>query len=743
MKKSIKPEVGGGAKKILYTLQTVKRIGLNNSAKALTAKNACKACGLGMGGQQGGMTNEQGTFPSVCNKSIQAQSTDIQQPIPKEVFDYSLEELRELSAQQLEHLGRLDTPLFKARGAAHFSSVDWDWAIEHAASRFAATPAARSFFYSSGRSSNEAGFVFQLLARVYGTNNVNNCSYYCHQATGVGLSETIGVGTSTVELADLDGCDCIFVIGANPSSNHPRFVHKLQACRARGGRVVVINPAKEPGMVRFALPKSPRSLIIGGDEIASHYLQPRIGSDIAVFKGIAKAVVENGAVATDFIAQHTQQYADFLRDIENTSWPLIEEHTGLSREKLKVVADVYSQSKHTVFAWGMGITHHKHGVGNVEYISNLALLRGMIAKPFAGLLPLRGHSNVQGIGTIGVKPILAEQVLNNIQRELGVELPSAEQSPGMDTLACLEAADRGEIDIALILGGNLYQATPNSQWAEQVFNKISYKVYLTTTLNKGHIHGLDDSEAIILPVAARDEEPQPTTQESMFNFIRYSEGGIERLSNVRSEVTVLTHFAEQLLTQRSADQKTPPAFDFSVFRSHASIRETIAAVVPGMEQLKSIDIAKQEFHVAQRLLHSPVFKTPSGKASFAVRPLPEAINSFEYPQRLMSVRSEGQFNSIIYEEKDSYRRVDQRWAVMMNAQQIAKLGIKVGDLVDIVSAHGRMQAVKVFEFDLPDDDIMAYYPEANVLIGCGRDARSKTPAFKSVPVRLMVSKSPD
>ena len=452
MREKAKPTIGGGAKKILYTLKTVKRIGLRESAKALTAKNTCKACGLGMGGQNGGMTNEQGEFPAVCNKSVQAQSTDIQQPIPEEIFSYSLADLQDLSAHELEHLGRLNTPLFKAKNSDKFVPVTWDWGIRRAAEHFAKVPAERSFFYSSGRSSNEAGFVLQLLARLYGTNNVNNCSYYCHQATGVGLAKTIGTGTSTVELADLDGCDCIFVIGANPASNHPRFVHKLQACRARGGTVIIINPAKEPGLVRFALPKSPKSLIIGGDEIASHYLQPHIGSDIGVLKGIAKAVIEGGGVSKEFVQQYTEDYEPFLVDIKSTPWSELETITGIRHFDFELIGKIYQQSKNTVFAWGMGITHHRHGVENVEYISNLALLRGMIAKQYSGLLPLRGHSNVQGIGTIGVKPVLANDVIKNLERKLGISLPDLERSPGMDTLACVEAADRGEIDAALLLG---------------------------------------------------------------------------------------------------------------------------------------------------------------------------------------------------------------------------------------------------------------------------------------------------
>ena len=300
--------IGGGPKKILYTLDTARKIGLRNSAKALSAKNACKACALGMGGQAGGMTNEMGEFPSVCNKSVQAQSTDIQPPIPHEVFDHTLPEFRELSAREIERLGRLNTPIYKPAGAARFAPISWDEALALAARRLKAGNPDRSFFYTSGRSSNEAGFIFQLLARLYGTNNVNNCSYYCHQATGVGLGATIGTGTATVELADLSKCDLVILIGANPSSNHPRLIHQLKNLRERGGEVIVINPAKEPGLVKFAVPKSPKSLLTGGTQIASIYLQPKIGADIALLKGIAKAVLEMGGQADDFIDQYTEDY---------------------------------------------------------------------------------------------------------------------------------------------------------------------------------------------------------------------------------------------------------------------------------------------------------------------------------------------------------------------------------------------------------------------------------------------------
>ncbi|MFK7830674.1 MAG: FdhF/YdeP family oxidoreductase [Congregibacter sp.] len=720
--------VGGGAKKVLYTLKTVQRMGLANSAKALRARNACKACGLGMGGQLGGMTNEAGEFPSVCNKSVQAQSTDVQPPIPPEFFSHSVEELRELSARELEHAGRLGRPVFKAAGETHFRELDWEEALDVSAQRMAKTDPARAFFYSSGRSSNESGFVLQLLARLWGTNNVNNCSYYCHQATSVGLGSTIGTGTSTVELDDLAGCDLVFVMGANPASNHPRFLHKLMACRERGGEVVVLNPAKEPGMVRFAAPKSARSMLTGGTEIASQYLQPSIGGDIALFKGLAKSVLELGAADSDFIEAHCENWDAFRGDIESTSWELICARSGLPREAIERVAGVYARSESTVFAWGMGMTHHRFGSENVEYIANLALLRGMVGKRGAGLLPLRGHSNVQGIGTIGVKPVLADEVFANIERELGVKLP---EGPGFDTLAALEAADAGEIDFACVVGGNLYAATPDSQWAARAMNKIACRVHLTTTLNHGHLHAVD-GDILILPVAARDEESQSTTQESMFNYVRLSDGGIHRLAGVRSEVAILSELGARVLPD--------VGLDFAGFADHQTVREAIAKTIPGMEALQDIGIAKREFHVRGRLLHKPEFHTDSGKARFQVQRIPTVNeDSKAFPFLLATVRSEGQFNSIIYEETDSYRNKAPRWSVLVSPDDMQALGLAEGDHADLFSSQGEMRELVVLPFDLPPGNILAYYPEANCLSSRRRDSRSKTPGFKSVPVQLRAS----
>ena len=717
--------VGGGPKKLLYTLKTVARIGLLNSAKALNSHNTCKACGLGMGGQRGGMTNELDEFPSVCNKSIQAQSTDIQAPIPREIFEHTLEDFAQLSAYELEHLGRLNTPLYKSASSNKYEPIEWNAAIELMAARFSATKPERSFFYTSGRSSNEAGFVLQLLARMYGTNNINNCSYYCHQATGVGLQNSIGSGTSTISLEDLGKSDCIFVIGANPSSNHPRFVHQLKNCRERGGQVIVINPAKEPGLVRFAVPKSAKSMLSGGTWIASEYLQPKIGSDLFLFKGIAKALIESNEIDQDYINQYTDNFEQYAQNIHSTSWQEIVVATDVSEIDIRKIATAYAKSNNAVFAWGMGITHHKHGVENVEAIANLALLRGMIGKSAAGLLPLRGHSNVQGIGTVGVKPVLAEDVFTQIEKVFKVQLP---REKGMDTLACLQSAFDQKIDAALLMGGNLFSATPNSDWAQQALDAIGFKVFLTTTLNRGHVVGMETSEALILPVSARDEEWQPTTQESMFNYVRLSDGGITRLANVRPEVQILCDFAQKLLPNGP--------INFSQFKQHNNIRAAIAATVPGMSELKDIAETKQEFTIQNRLLNQPEFKTENGKAKFLISSTPAKVATEEFPFLLASIRSEGQFNSIIYEESDSYRGTDTRWSVLMNTEDIAELGIRSGDMVAIKSNYGEMLNVKVFSFNVPRGNVMAYYPEANILIGNEHDPRSKTPAFKSVAVNI-------
>jgi molybdopterin-dependent oxidoreductase alpha subunit len=722
----------GGWKSINYSIQVAREVGVGNFYNAIRSKNTCKVCAYGMGGQRGGMVNEAGDRLEICKKSIQAQLTDLQPEIPLDLFrKESIQDLQELSPRDLERLGRLNHPLYKARDSFSFSPLGWDEAFSTIIRQFKATPAGRTFFYASGRSSNEAAFVLHLFARLYGTNNVNNCSYYCHQASGVAMQGTLGTGTATVQLEDLKKSDLVFVIGANPSSNHPRFLTELMECRRRGGSVVIINPVREPGLMRFAIPSHIGSMFSGGSSIASLYLQPNIGGDIALIKGIAKSVLMQKGEHTAFINHYTTGYESYREDIRQTSWEEIESKSGVKRPEIEEVAERYCRADSVVFAWAMGLTHHKHGVENVESIVNLAMLRGMVGKPNAGLLPLRGHSNVQGVGSMGVTPQLKEQVFKNLQQKLGIALPTKK---GWDTMSSIHAANNGEVDIAFMLGGNLLSSNPDTAYASQALAKIPFKIFISTTMNRGHLAGAD-GETIILPAATRDEEHQPTTQESMFNYVRLSDGGITRLSNVRSETDIITEIAIGVLDEKMVS--------FKAFKIHQNIREAIAVCIPGFEQIKAVVKTKEEFSIGGRTLHRPEFNTPDKRGMFKVVSIPvthDPIQDNGVYFQLMSVRSEGQFNTIIYEEEDVWRNQKERWVVLMNAHDIERLGLRENDKVDIESETGRMNGVSLRTFDIREGNVLGYYPETNILISADVDSRSRTPSFKNTTVKITPSK---
>ncbi|MDP7060916.1 MAG: FdhF/YdeP family oxidoreductase [Candidatus Marinimicrobia bacterium] len=715
-----------GFRSVGYSVKVGKEIGFRKFLQSANSKNTCKTCAYGMGGQNGGMRNEAGNYPEVCKKSLQAQITDIQPAIPEEILTSPLSDLRHRSPRELERLGRLNTPLLKTPDHNRFQMVSWDEALSRISELFKSQLAHRTFFYSSGRSSNEAAFLLQIFARVFGTNNVNNCSYYCHQASGVGLAKTIGSGTATVVLDDVKHADMIWVLGANPSSNHPRFMKELLHCRRRGGKVIVINPLKEPGLVKFRVPSDWRAMLLGDCEIASTYIQPNIGGDIALLNGLAKVVIERGWVNDEFVANYTDGLEEFQQELETVSWEEITDSSGIAKETVEKLAEQYIKAEKVIFSWAMGITHHEHGVENVQSIVNLALLRGMIGKPHAGLLPLRGHSNVQGVGSVGVTPALKNSVMEKLESELAVKMP---ELSGMDTMQCMKSAMNGKIDLAFIQGGNLYNANPDSQFAERALNNIPFKIFLTTTLNMTHLTATE-GECVILPVAARDEEKQPTTQESMFNFVRMSDGGIVRLDNVRSEVDIIAEIAHSVLGDHPVN--------WLGFKEHSHIRDAIARTIPGFQKITVIDETKEEFQIGGRTFHEPQFATVNGKAKFSTVSIPD-LKRNDGELTLTSVRSEGQFNTIIYDEEDVFRGTNDRWVVMMNSDDMTSLGIKDNGHVNVENETGQMNEVKVKAFDVPNGNVAAFFPEANILIPNLVDDESKTPGFKSVAVRITKS----
>jgi molybdopterin-dependent oxidoreductase alpha subunit len=699
--------------------------------KALFSKNSCKSCALGMGGQKGGMRDEKGRFPAVCNKSFLAQASDMQGPLPDDFFQkHDIESLNRWSPRQLELSGRLTQPVICEPGDTHYQKISWDEAVARVTGQLKDTSPDRIFFYASGRSSNEAGFLLQLFARMFGTNHINNCSYYCHQASGVGLTDSLGTGTATVQLEDLDKVDMIFLIGANPASNHPRFMTNLMEVRRRGGQVIIVNPAVESGLVNFSVPSDIRSLLFG-TEIASSYIQPHIGGDMALFKGIGKALLELAADHPDylddgFIRNNTEGFENYKNDVQALAWDELERSSGISQQDIRNIAGQYAKAKNVVFAWAMGITHHAHGVANVQSIVNLALLRGMIGRKNAGLLPLRGHSNVQGIGSMGVTPELKRTIFDNLESQYQIQLP---KSPGMDTMACMEAASKDQIDFAWNLGGNLYGSNPDANFAREALSRIGFNLYMNTTLNQGHFLGRGKT-TLILPMLARDEEPHQTTQESMFSFVRLSNGGQPRYSGPRSEIQTIAEIGKNIFP----DSPIP----WSNLEKTGNIRQMIGAVVPGFEKIRTIDQTLEEFHIGGRILHSPKFPTQNGKAKFRMVPLPivPGRNSESNTFTLMTIRSEGQFNTVVYDNEDRYRGIKGRNVVMMNPEDMTRHGLKENDRVTVKNATGELNSQTVHAYPIKPGNVMMYYPEANVLVPKFIDPDSKTPSFKSIEIKI-------
>lgn len=741
---------GGGFPAIWYTLMKSNGVSAGVSVRdllrmwrALNSRNACKTCALGMGGQLGGMVNEAGHFPEVCKKSVQAMAADLQGGIRDGFFDeFGFDKLERFTPRELEMAGRLTQPMYAGPGDKGYRAISWEEALFRGAEglKRAKSPD-ETFFYFSGRSSNEAGFLLQLFARLTGTNNVNNCSYFCHQASGVGLASVTGSGTATVTLDDVAECDLFFLIGGNPASNHPRLMRSLLELKRNGGKVVVINPLRELGLVNFKVPSDPLSLLFG-TKIADEYVMPHIGGDIALLMGIAKGVLEAGGLDEAYVKEYCEGFEEFVTGVRASTWSELERSSGVLEEEMRKLAGMYMRSERTIFAWTMGITHHEHGVDNVRAIANLAMMRGMLGRPGRGLLPLRGHSNVQGIGSMGAVPELKGSVVKAIEERLQVTLP---RSAGLDTLGCVEKAAQGGVRWALHLGGNLYGSCPDCVFAKRALAQIDMTIFMSTTLNTGHAHGRG-KESLILPVLARDEDPQATTQESMFNFVRLSEGGERRHEGPRAEVAVIAALARLTLGEDH------PA-NFKAMEEHKTIRAFIADVIPGYKDLASIDATKREFHVGGRVFHTPRFATASGKAKFHAVQVPglKGANGtgdgsgheveVGSALRLMTIRSEGQFNTVVYEEEDVYRHQERRDVILMNELDIQRLKLKVDERVTVRSQTGEMRGILVRSAEIRAGNAAMYYPESNVLVSRSRDNESKTPSFKNTIIWVEKARS--
>ena len=719
-----KPRVSaaGGLAAMKYVFARGRDVGTLELYRRLRSRNACKTCALGMGGQAGGMVNEKGHFPEVCKKSVQAQAADMGRVITEgDLATHDIAALSALTSAQCEALGRLTFPIICGEGDDHYRRLPWGQALDLAAQAFTTTDPQRSFWYSSGRSSNEAAFLLQLVARAYGTNNVNNCSYYCHQASGVALSSVYGSGTASVELDDLSRTDLVVLAGANPASNHPRLMTQLIHLRRRGGRVIVINPMSELGLRRFRLPSDARSFV-AGSTVSDLYLQPHIGGDAHLFTALLKGLIELGAVDEAFVGASTSGWPELRSRVDATDWDTLVTGSGVSRSDIDACVRMIAEAPTGIFMWAMGLTHHENGTDTIRALANVALARGFLGRPGCGLMPIRGHSNVQGVGSVGVSPTMKASFAQHMAERYGID---SSMPAGYDTYAGMTAAHDGRIDVALMLGGNLWGSNPDSTWATEALGRIGTTVSLTTKLNQGHFRGRGRT-SIILPVLARDEEQESTTQESMFNYVRLSEGGTPNVEGeMRSEVSALAGLAARILPM--------DRFDWSTLTGHDALRKAMAACVPGYAPVRTIGQTHKEFTIPGRVMHQPQFPTADGLAHFHVVDLPQPRGDADFV--LMTVRSEGQFNTVVYDEEDLYRGNATRDVVMMNAEDATRLGLDEGAPVDVVSATGSMR-VKAAIVDIRSGNLAMYYPEANALVDRRLDSESLTPAFKSVQVSI-------
>jgi molybdopterin-dependent oxidoreductase alpha subunit len=707
--------------------------------QTLNHRSACLSCAWGTGGQNGGFRDELGEPLQRCLKSVEAIGAELQGAVPTEVFaGRSLGALQSLTSAECDRLGRLDRPLIRREGSDHYEPLAWEEVQTLVAEAFRVADPQRLASYSSGRSSNEAAFLLQLLVRALGSNNLADCSDLCHAPSTIGLNRVFGSGTSMVNLEGLQQADGVVLVGSNAPANHPRLMNELIRLRERGGFVLVINPVLEAGLLKFGSPAFPiRSMLSGGSEIASLFLQPIPGSDAAVFLGLQKALLESGRVAWEFVKAHSDGWEALIAQVEGTDWGAITGCCGLSREELEHAAARLAECRAVVFAWAMGITHHANGTDNVQAIANTAVLSGNVGRPGAGTMPIRGHSNVQGFGSMGVTVHLREPMRQALENLLGRPLSRV---PGYDTRALIEAADRGAVDTLLCLGGNLFGANPDSVQAHRALARIDTVIYLATKPNTGHFHGLGARQTLLLPVFNRFETPHRTTVESGNNWVRLNEPGSTHLGSGQlvSEVGFLAELAHRVLGEEPIDWRR--------LQDPTYVRELIARTVPGYGAIATIDSSRREFEVAGRVFDEPRFATASGRAQLAPTPLPdlalpdpEHFGGLAPGERglvlsLITARSYGQHNTVVYKLGDSYRGMPHRHTILMNPDDLVATGLAAHQRVTVQGDAGRLEDIEVIPGSIRPGAALMFYPEANVLMHAVVDPQSGTPAFKRVPV---------
>lgn len=654
--------------------------------------------------------------------------------------------LREQPDQWLEAQGRLTHPLRYNATSDHYEPVSWDEAFSLIGARLRELPCPdAAAFYTSGRTSNEAAFLWQLFAREFGTNNLPDCSNLCHEASSIGLPQSIGTGKGTVTLADFGLTGCLISFGHNPGSNHPRMLSTLREIARRGVPILVFNPMRERGLLRFRSPKHAREMLAGqATALATHYFQPRIGTDHLVIQGMMKRLLEldaaapgTGVVDTAFIRDHTCGFEGLAAHLRSLDWAVLCSGSGLSRQEFDMATGVYAAAPSAIVAYGMGITQHRHGTLTVQQIANLLLLRGNIGRPGAGICPVRGHSNVQGDRTMGINERPSPEFLDRLEAATGIRAP---RRPGVTVVECLKAIQCGRIRAVISLGGNLAVAAPDPVATHAALRQLELSVGIHTKLNRTHlVHG---REALILPCLGRSDRDvqaggeQFVTVEDSMSMVHASRGFRTPVSpQLRSEVAIVAGIARATLPASRVPWE-------KLLADYCRIRELVARVVPGFEDYSRRLLTPGGFHLANPAARRH-WMTPSGKATFIVFATPTSAPPPDFPLRLTTVRSHDQYNTTIYDSNDRYRGiVGRRNVVFMNAEDLADLGLGDGDPVNVTAPGDgggprRLEGFIAVAHPVARGCCAAYFPEATPLVALQEhDPASFTPAFKSVWVRV-------
>jgi len=659
----------------------------------------------------------------------------------------SVNDLSLLNDYEIGKKGRVAQPVYLAAGDTHYRPVSWQEAFKKIAGHLHLCKSPdEAVFYTSGRTSNEAAFLYQLFVRQFGTNNLPDCSNMCHESSGVALTESLGIGKGSVTLEDFYKAEVILILGQNPGTNHPRMLSALKKAKENGCIIISINPLPETGLMSFTDPQSVKGILGVKSKLTDHFLQVKINGDMALLQAIEKKLLEEERKNPDkvfdkeFIKEHTEGYEEFISHLDKLNPETLADACGISMAQIKTVADILKDKSKIIACWAMGLTQHKNAVDTIKEIVNLLLLKGSIGKPGAGTCPVRGHSNVQGDRTMGIYEKPSEQFLNSIQNVFGFNVP---KKNGYDTVEAIHAMHEGKIRVFIAMGGNFLSATPDTTYTAEALRKCNLTVQISTKLNRSHL--ITGMEAIILPTLARSDkdvvnnEEQFVTTENSMGVVQMSKGNLQPVSeDLLSEPEIVCKLAIEYFGNNSGK------YWENYLKHYDNIRDDIAKTIPGFENYNQ-RVRKLGGFYLPNSVREKSFSTFSGKAAFTVSEIiRQNLSDNEY--MMMTIRSHDQFNTTIYGLDDRYRGIyNERRVIFMNEKDMTKAGLKKKDEVDLHNDHNGIQRVAhnfiVIPFSIPEKCTATYFPETNVLVPITSTAdKSNTPTSKMVIIKIVKRK---